>query len=115
MPWELVDADGAQPLCLREASSEAERRMGLIGAPAPEEGEGLLIHFPVTGEACISNADVDYSIHIAFLDESFRAHRVEATVPAGSGTLYCTDKTAHVLELSAQSQAPTVGSTLRRD
>lgn len=106
---------GTQDLCLNEASTEAERRMGLIGAPAPDVGEGLLIHFPLTGEACISNADIDYSIHIAFLDERFRVQEAHASVPAGSGTLYCVENTAHVLELSTESPAPTVGATLLRD
>ncbi len=89
--------------CVERAVTEIERREGLTNHPPLEPSEGLLIVFPVTGEACITNAPVLFPIDIAFIDEEGVITRLDRSVPAGDAELRCATTVASVLETSAGS------------
>lgn len=64
----LVAPDGSlrAEVCAEVASTEADRRRGLLGRASLPVDEGLLIWFPLEGEACITGAGMAFAIDVVF-------------------------------------------------
>lgn len=61
-------------------------------------GEVLVIEFPLTGEACLHNAPVDYAVDAAFADGDGVVTRVLRAVPARDETVVCEPIVRRVVE-----------------
>jgi uncharacterized protein len=92
------------------ANSWLTRLRGMIGAPAPGPGEGLLLS-PCTS---VHMYGMRYPLDVAFLDRSGKVVAVYPSLPPGSRTGWHKDA-AHALELPAgtlRDCGTTVGDVL---
>jgi uncharacterized membrane protein (UPF0127 family) len=55
--------------CAEVARTAAERATGLKGRSQLAPNEGLLLSFPLEGEACISNEEVTFPIDVYFVNQ----------------------------------------------
>lgn len=99
----VLAPDGSARLAVRVeiARTEVERRTGLSDRDALAVGEGLVIEFPLEGEACITNAPVVFPIDVVFADETGAVVAVERALAAGDPGSYCYTPVRRALEVSA--------------
>lgn len=103
-------------VCASIAATDAAREQGLAGLSGLSEGDGLLIVFPVEGEACITNAPVGFAIDAVFTSDSGEVVAVERGVPAEDEAARCADPVRRVLEVAeGVASEVEVGHQLRID
>lgn len=61
-----------------QARTAIERAEGLRAYAPLGDDDGLLIRFPIEGEVCITNAEVDYAIDLVFFVLEAERYRVNA-------------------------------------
>ena len=86
------------------ARTEAERRAGLANRPPLAEGEGLLIEFPLVGEACLTSEGMTYDLDAVFLDDDGTVLDIEK-LPIEDTTPRCVDGVTTALEVRAGEAA----------
>ncbi len=86
------------------ARTEAERRAGLVSRPALAEGEGLLIEFPLVGEACLTSEGMAYDLDALFLSDDGGVLALER-LEIDDTTPRCVDGVASALEVRAGEAA----------
>lgn len=91
------------------ARTEEERTRGLRDYDPLSDDAALLIYFPATGEACITNAGVDYPIDIVFLGEDRHVLGAACAVPANAAGPWCQTDVAFVMEALPQAECPYAG------
>jgi uncharacterized membrane protein (UPF0127 family) len=91
--------------CVERARTEDERRRGLSGRRSLGSRHGLpaglLLEFPLEGEACITNAPVSFAIDVVFAARDGTIVRVDRDVAPGDPTARCAGRTYSVLEAEA--------------
>lgn len=100
----VVQADsGTERLRVRyEVAATAQaRREGLQTRPPLGSDEGLLLEFPIEGEACIHNSAVAYAIDVVFVGADDAVVRDVVTMQAFEAPAACVDDVKRVLELRA--------------
>jgi uncharacterized membrane protein (UPF0127 family) len=101
--WLTVTAPAGEPTRLRvryEVASTAQaRRDGLATRPPLAASEGLLLVFPLVGEVCISNAQVDYAIDVVFVGEEDTVLAAPSGLDAFEPGPVCQPSVRRVLEL----------------
>lgn len=104
----VVRADGRAELsvCAAIASSEEDRRRGLMGSAPLEPGGGLLLIVPVDQELCVYNAGVGFPIDVLFADASGFVVGLERAIPAGDERVRCYAHVSQILEVAAGELAP---------
>jgi len=97
----IAGADGevSVDVCAGLSITEDERRTGLLGRSSLDDGTGLLLVFPVTGEACITGEGMEFAIDVVFIDEGPRVVAVEA-LGAFDARSICEPGVRYVLEVS---------------
>jgi len=94
------DSSVVLEVCVRRAVSEAERIEGLGSTPSLPPTRGLLLEYPLEGEACIQNGPVSFAIDEVFASDSGEVVAVERVVAAGDSTPRCHTGVRRVLEVS---------------
>lgn len=103
-------------VCAQVARTEAERTQGLSGRSRLAASEGLLLEFPVEGEACIVNGPVTFGIDVVFANDRGDVVALERAVAAGDATPRCHPGVRRVLEIAeGVADSVAVGDTLRID
>jgi uncharacterized membrane protein (UPF0127 family) len=114
----IASASDGKPVldvCAGLAVSEEERVQGLTGKPPLALDQGLLLEFPLEGDACIQNGSVSFAIDVVYASDSGEVVAVEHAVAAGDATLRCHSNVKRVLEVDAGvADAVEVGDTLKR-
>lgn len=87
-------------VCVEVAETDEERTNGLRGRGL-EDGEGLLLRFPVEDEVCIVNTGVPIAIDVLFADDEGEITALERNVRAGDPIVRCHPATRRVLEVRA--------------
>lgn len=88
-------------LCVERAETEAALRTGLSGRAPLAAGEGLELVFPVEDDLCITNAEVDFAIDAAFVDDEGHIAAIERAIPAHAADDRCHAPTRTVIETRA--------------
>ncbi|MCB9680426.1 MAG: DUF192 domain-containing protein [Alphaproteobacteria bacterium] len=92
-------------VCATVAATEQARRDGLTALPPLGPGDGLLLQYPATVEACITTAPMAYAIDVVFLDATDRV--VDVACDRGADDpLVCTPGTRAVLEVLPRAACP---------
>lgn len=103
----IIAGEGGAPrltACADTADTEDERRVGLLGRGALAAGEGLLLAFPVEGEACITGAGMRFAIDAVYASKDGRVVAVERFA-ADDPRAPCHDRVWDVLEVAGGSAA----------
>jgi uncharacterized membrane protein (UPF0127 family) len=108
------DSTAVLDVCARRAVTEAERIEGLGSTSSLPPSRGLLLEFPVEGEACIQNGPVAFAIDEVFASDAGAIVAVELGVDAGDSTPRCHTGVRRVLEVNAGvASTVSVGDGLR--
>lgn len=91
-------------VCVTRATTADERRRGLVGRGL-DDGEGLLLVFPVEGEVCITNEGVGLAIDALWLDSRGTVTAIERALAAGAPGPWCHAPAAFVMEVRAGTAA----------
>lgn len=112
----LLGSDEREKLhvCVEIAESEQERRQGLKGRETLAPEDGLLIAFPLEGEACIANEGVSFPIDVVYAGAEGEVVAVERGVPADDATARCHAPVLRVLEVAAGVADPVEAGDLLR-
>lgn len=109
------DGSARLEVCAEVARTEAERKQGLLGRDSLPPDEGLVIWFPLEGEACITGAGMAFAIDTVFAAESGGVVAVERFAE-GDAKVVCHDGVRAVLEVgSGVAAGVATGDSLELD